>query len=118
MTSIQIAAARQVLGLVGRTRASVPFFYCAAGAAGAPLLLVDAESIPAAVRRDAILSARRKVFVQGRVERAGAGGTLVFRAQDASGTDQLITDLDGILDEMIPGLRFARVDLLVEEDAG
>jgi hypothetical protein len=112
MTPIQIATTRQVLSLVGRTRPSVPFFYCALGAEGLPLLLVDAEAIPAEVMREAVLGARRKVFVQGRVERAEGDGALLFRVRDVGGSDQFVADLGGVLDEMIPGLRFSRVDLL------
>lgn len=118
MTPLQIATTKQVLSLVGRTRPSVPFFYCAAGAEGLPLLLADAESIPPDQIRGAIHGARRKVFVQGRVERAASDGALLFRVRQAGNAQQFVSDLGGILDEMIPGLRFSRVDLLVEAEAG
>ena len=116
MTPLQIATTKQVLSLVGRTRQSVPFFYCAGGASGLPLLLADASAVPADQVRSAILTAQRKVFLRGRVERAD--GALLFRVQQSGGAEQLVADLGGALDEMIPGLRFSRVDLLVEEDDG
>ena len=62
MTPLQIATTKQVLSLVGRTRPSVPFFYCAGGANGLPLLLADASAVPADQVRSAILTAQRKVF--------------------------------------------------------
>ena len=114
MTPLQIATTRQVLSLVGRTRSSVPFFYCAVGAEGLPLLLAAPESIPPDQIRGAIQGARRKVFVRGRVERAASDGALLFRIRQAGSAQQFVSDLGGILDEMIPGLRLSRVDLLVE----
>ena len=116
MTPLQSATTKQSLSLVGRTRPSVPFFYCASGAEGLPLLLADAESIPADQLRSAILGAQQKVFVQGRVERAKGDGALLFRVRQAGGAQQFVADLGGILDEMIPGLRFSRVDLLAESE--
>ncbi|MFT5680360.1 MAG: hypothetical protein ACI8RZ_001266 [Myxococcota bacterium] len=111
MNTQQIARTRQVLGLLGRTRESVPFFYCAAGPLGVPVLLVDPEELNQRAIVELVQQATRKTFVRGRIERSGDDGLLVFRIQGTDPTS-LVADLSGSLNEMIPGLRFARIDTL------
>ncbi len=69
MTPHQIARARRKLSLVGRTRASLPFFYCAAAEDGDPVLLLDEEQIPLREVLEVTRTARRKIFIQGMTAR-------------------------------------------------
>jgi len=108
MNSIQAAQARQTLSLVGRTRAQVPFFYCAAAADGDPVLLVAPEELDEDTILALVSGARRKRFVRGEISRDPAG-LLLFRGA-GRGLPQLTADLSAHLDEAVPGLRFARVD--------
>ena len=109
MTPLQAARARQTLSLLGRTRPAVPFFYCASDASGAPVLLLDAAELNEDDILSIISTARRKRFVRGEVTRDDAG-LLLFRGQGA-GLAQLVTDLSGPLEDAVPGLKFAKVDV-------
>jgi len=108
MNATQAAHTRQILSLLGRTRAAVPFFYCAADATGSPALLVDAEELDESVVLALVFSARRKRFARGLIRR-DAEGLLEFQAE-GRGLGELVADLSGPLDAAVPGLRFARVD--------
>lgn len=110
MSPRQIARARQVLGLVGRTRERVPFFYVAAGPDGLPTLLVAPETLEPGDVLNARQSASEAVFVSGFIER-GADQALVFRLRSEVHAERFVTDLGSALEEMIPGLNLARVDL-------
>lgn len=108
MNTQQIAHAKQVLGLLGRTRKQIPFFYTSAGPQGIPVLLVDAEELDDTAILNLISASLRKGFARGVIARDVEDGRLVFTT-DARGGLQLSAGLVGTLDEMIPGLRFARV---------
>ncbi len=110
MTPHQIARARRKLSLVGRTRASLPFFYCAAAEDGDPVLLLDEEQIPLREVLEVTRTARRKIFIQGTVSRAEDDGALLFAANTTHVAD-FVHDLGGRLGDELPGLKFARVTL-------
>jgi len=115
MSPLQIAQTKQSLSLVGRTRDSLPFFYCAAGEDGMPVLLAQPVEIdPRAVLR-VVRQARRKVFVRGIIERAADDGALLFRIEGDAHAAQFVADLD-VLDSFIPGLKFSRVDLIADAE--
>ena len=105
----QIARAKQVLGLLGRTRQEVPFFYSAAGPMGVPVLLIEPEVLDETEVFALIGASQRKSFARGTISR-DTDGALVFYA-DARGARQLAASLVGSLEEMIPGMRFARVQV-------
>lgn len=107
MTPLQIAAARQVIGLIGRTRGAVPFFYCAAGPDGLPALLLDASELDEGAVLALMASAQRKRFARGTLRR-DTTGQLVFVAE-GRGVRQLVADLSEGLEAALPGLRSARV---------
>lgn len=107
MTPLQISAARQAIGLLGRTRDAVPFFYCAAGPDGLPALLLDPEELDEREILALVSAAQRKRFARGELRRDEAG-QLVFVAE-GRGVRQLVADLSGGLDEALPGLHSARV---------
>lgn len=115
MSPLQIAQTKQALSLVGRTRDTLPFFYCAAGPDGMPVLLAEPERVNPRAVLQIVREARAKVFVRGVVERAAADGALLFRADSDANIVRFVSDLD-VLDQVIPGLKFARVDLAAAEE--
>ncbi|MFT4977575.1 MAG: hypothetical protein ACI8S6_003480 [Myxococcota bacterium] len=115
MSPLQIAQTKQALSLVGRTRDALPFFYCAAGEDGLPILLAQPGQVDPRAVLKIVREARRKVFVRGQVERAAGDGALLFRADGRNHIAQFVSDLD-VLDGVIPGLKLARVDLLGGEE--
>lgn len=113
MTPKQIAHARRKLALVGRTRASVPYLYCAAAEDGLPLLMVEEARLDARAVSQTLRRAKRKVFVRGRVERA-EDGSLRFLV-DTEQIQDFMTDLRGVLNDDIPGLQHAIIAPLSDE---
>ena len=109
MTSLQAAQLRQNLSLIGRTREAVPFLYCPVAADGMPALLTAPERLDPAAVAALMRGARDRGFVRGQISRDA--GALVLRVATGP-VERLVADLDGVLDEIAPGLRFARVDQL------
>ena len=107
MDPLQIAQTKQALGLVGRTRDVVPFFYCAADEDGQPLLIAQPERLDRAGVRAIVRRAREKVFIRGQVERAEDGG-LQFCVPGDAHIERFVIDL-GRMDPLVPGLRLAQV---------
>ena len=107
MTPQQIAHTRRKLALVGRTRPSIPYLYCAAAEDGLPLLIVAESRLDAKTVSKTLRMAKRKTFVRGRVERA-EDGSLRFLV-DTDQIQDFMTDLRGILNDDIPGLQHAVV---------
>jgi hypothetical protein len=110
VTPAHIARARRKLALVGRTRDTIPFFYCAVAEDGDPVLLLDEKRIPPREINQIARTARRKVFVRGHISRAEDDGSLLFTV-DTTDVADFVRDLEGQLGDEVPGLRLARVTI-------
>ena len=107
MTDAQIVSARTAFALLGRVRTSLHFFYLSGNGDGLPVLLLDPDEIDPAAVNDLLDAALDPRTADGSLRWQGSG-TLLIQVEQGD-TLALLEQIDGFLDKVLPGLRFAQV---------
>ena len=113
MTPQQSNIVRNHLGLLGRTRAQIPFLFVPVSKSGAPLLYTDPEEIDASVYREIVLSAIDPRAVRGVIMRQD-DGLFRFVVQRDTVQERILVFLQSVEDGMagaLPNIQNSTVDI-------